>query len=142
MIRKATVDDAPAIATFYADIRLDTIPPVHKIGDIEWYIAHRLIARDSSYVYAIDGTIVGWLDTHTDWVDQLYCRRGFTGRGIGKELLDFAKQNSGGYLQLWTFQINTGARKFYAREGFVEVELTDGKTNEERAPDVRMEWKR
>jgi GNAT superfamily N-acetyltransferase len=142
MIRKATAYDAIAIAAFYADIRMDSVPPIHSVGDIEWYITHRLIARGSSHAYELDGNIVGWLDTHKGWVDQLYCRRGFTGRGVGKALLDFAKQNSLGELQLWTFQVNTGARKFYAREGFIEVELTDGKTNEERAPDVRMKWKR
>ena len=41
-------------------------------------------------------------------------------------------------LQLWTFQVNDRARAFYARHGFREVELTDGATNEEHEPDVRL----
>ena len=39
-------------------------------------------------------------------------------------------------LRLWTFASNTGAQRFYARHGFVEVRRTDGRDNEERAPDV------
>ena len=43
-------------------------------------------------------------------------------------------------MQLWAFQSNTGALRFYERHGFVAVEETDG-DNEERAPDVRMVWR-
>jgi len=140
MIRLATADDSPTIAEFYHDIRQDTVPPIHTVGEIEWYITNRLIDRGSSYVYAEGREIIGWLDVHEDWVDQLYCKRGHTGKGIGTELLDFAKTQSPTGLQLWTFQVNTGARKFYQREGFRESELTDGKNNEEKTPDVRLIW--
>ena len=34
------------------------------------------------------------------------------------------------------------ARRFYAREGFVEVDWTDGAGNEEHEPDVRCRWVR
>ena len=140
MIRLATDDDAPFIAEFYYDIRQDSVLSIHDVGSIEWYITNRLIKRGSSCVYVENDEIVGWVDVHEDWVDQLYCRRGHTGKGIGVQLLNFAKSKSPSGLQLWTFQVNSGARRFYAREGFVEVELTDGQTNEERLPDVRMEW--
>ena len=38
------------------------------------------------------------------------------------------------------FQSNDGARRFYRRHGLVELETTDGSSNEERSPDVRMAW--
>ena len=140
MIRLATFDDAPGIAEFYHDIRQDTVPSIHSVGEIEWYITNRLISRGSSYVFVENEEILGWVDFHDGWVDQLYCRRNNTGKGIGRQLLDFAKSKSPEGLQLWTFQVNSGARKFYVREGFTEVELTDGQSNEEKAPDVRMVW--
>jgi hypothetical protein len=34
------------------------------------------------------------------------------------------------------FQANAGARRFYLRHGFVEAGRTDGRGNEERAPDI------
>ena len=40
-------------------------------------------------------------------------------------------------VDLWTFQRNAGARRFYERNGFVAMEFTDGASNEEREPDVR-----
>ena len=43
-------------------------------------------------------------------------------------------------LELWTFQVNVGARRFYERHGFRAVELTDGSANEEHEPDVRYVW--
>jgi hypothetical protein len=39
-----------------------------------------------------------------------------------------------------TAQFNAAARRFYERHGFVEVMSTDGARNEEREPDVRLEW--
>ena len=73
-------------------------------------------------------------------MEQLYVDPAAQGRGIGAALLDLAKARNPGGLQLWTFQINAGARRFYAREGFVEVERTDGAANEEREPDIRLTW--
>ena len=64
-----------------------------------------------------------------------------TGRGIGSALLDHAKARRPDGLDLWAFQSNTGARRFYERHGFVAVAETDG-DNEEGAPDVRYRWSR
>ncbi len=44
--------------------------------------------------------------------------------------------------ELWTFQTNLPARRFYERHGFIAVRWTDGASNEERAPDVRYVWGR
>ncbi len=44
-------------------------------------------------------------------------------------------------LQLCTLQSNTGAHRFYEGHGFVAVERTDGRNNQEQAPDVRYEWR-
>lgn len=43
-------------------------------------------------------------------------------------------------LQLWTFQSNRRAHRFYERHGFLPERWTDGATNRERAPDVRYGW--
>jgi len=44
-------------------------------------------------------------------------------------------------LRLWVFQRNERARAFYAKNGFLELELTDGDANEEKMPDVLMHWR-
>ena len=86
------------------------------------------------------GIIVGLLALSDDMIDQLYLDPEWRGRGIGVQLLRLAKSRRPGGLCLWTFQVNGPARRFYARNGFVEVELTDGAGNEEREPDVLMRW--
>jgi GNAT superfamily N-acetyltransferase len=74
------------------------------------------------------------------WVDQLYVEPALTGRGIGAALLAVAKRERPGGLRLRTFASNTGAQRFYERHGFAEVLRTDGRDNEERAPDVLYAW--
>ncbi len=81
------------------------------------------------------------MDVFEEGLSQLYIRRGFTGRGFGKELLDLAKALSPGRLFLYTFQVNEGARGFYGRECFLEVVLSNGSSKEEGVLDVRMEWR-
>ncbi len=142
MIRLAKTEDTADIAALFVDIRLDTVPAVHSEEAVFDFISGHLLPRGSSYVWVLDGEILGWVDVHDGWLDQLYCRRGSTGQGFGKILLEFAKERSPEGLHLYTFQINHGARRFYAREGFVEVELGDGSENEEGAPDVKLSWTR
>jgi len=74
-------------------------------------------------------------------VHALYIAPSARSRGWGKRMLDHAKAASP-KLSLWSFQKNTGARRFYAREGFAEVEFTEGQDNDEKVPDVRLVWAR
>ena len=82
---------------------------------------------------------MGLLVLDDDFINQLYVDPDHQGRGVGAALLDRAKRQRPLGLQLWTFQSNANARRFYERHGFVAVEETDD-DNEERAPDVRYVW--
>ncbi len=62
------------------------------------------------------------------------------GRGVGTRLLEAAKGRRPEGLTLWTFVANEGARRFYARQGFVEIGRTAGE-NEEGLADVLLAWK-
>ena len=141
MLRPAAFDDAAEIAAFYFDIRQETVPSVHTVAEIERWLRERVIPEGTSYVWEEAGVILGWINVRSDWVEHLFCRRGATGQGLGSRLMEFAKALSPTGLQLWTFQVNERARRFYHRHGFVEVELTDGSNNEENEPDVRLMWR-
>ncbi len=84
---------------------------------------------------------MGFIAVKQGDIAGFYVAQGHRGRGIGKALLDAVKAEEP-RLALWTFQANLDAIRFYTREGFVEVERTDGAGNEERLPDVRMIWRR
>ena len=59
----------------------------------------------------------------------------------GNALLEIAKAGSA-ELQLWTFQRNRSARRFYEKHRFQAMRETDGTGNEEREPDVLYRWQR
>ena len=83
----------------------------------------------------------GFLARDGEMIHALYLRPKARRRGFGKALLDQAKAETP-RLTLWAFQANAQARRFYAREGFAEVEETDGAGNDEKLPDVRLTWER
>ncbi len=116
----------------------DWMPRVHSREEVrQFYKDFVFVTRD---VWVAGDPVQGFigLDPDTQFVTTLYTAR--PGQGIGKRLLDHAKTLHD-RLELWTFQANDGARRFYKREGFAEVELTDG-DNEEGLPDVRLTWER
>jgi GNAT superfamily N-acetyltransferase len=141
-IRRGGAHDARAAADLYlrareAALRAGSIPAgVHDDDDVRGYFASRIVEDCELWVAEQDGALAGILVLDGDFVDQLYVEPGLTGRGIGSALLAVAKRERPQGLRLWAFQTNTGARRFYERHGFVEARRTDGRDNEERAPDV------
>jgi GNAT superfamily N-acetyltransferase len=141
-IRRGGRGDARAAADLYlraraAALRAGSIPQgVHDDEDVRAHFAAHVVADCELWVAEDDGAIAGILVLDGDFVDQLYVEPGLTGRGIGAALLAVAKRERPGGLQLWTFQSNAGAQRFYERHGFVAMRRTDGRDNEERAPDV------
>ena len=84
--------------------------------------------------------LVGIVAFREDWIDQLYVLPDAQGRGIGSDLLEIA-QAAFPVLNLWTFQRNARARRFYELNGFAALRGTDGSGNEEKEPDVIYRWK-
>lgn len=89
---------------------------------------------------AFDGlTLIGFIAFRKGHIDQLYVLPESQGQGVGSQLLAIA-QDRNSKLNLWTFQRNEAARRFYEKRGFVAAEHTDGSLNEEREPDVLYAW--
>lgn len=76
------------------------------------------------------------------WLDHLYIHPAIQNHAIGQTLLDTVKTQRPRGFSLWTFQQNSGARRFYERHGLVLARLTDGRDNEEKLPDALYEWRR
>ena len=136
-------DAVPADAGMLGDVLQDWLdatpwmPRLHDRAETVGFL-RGLIERQVVRIGTGTGG-VGFLARQGVEVDALYLAPGARGAGLGRALLDEAKV--GGHLVLGTFQANLGARRFYAREGFREVEWTDGAANEARLPDVRLEWR-
>jgi GNAT superfamily N-acetyltransferase len=141
-IRRGGADDARAAADLYlraraAALRAGSIPAgVHDDDDVRDHFAAHIVQDCELWLAEEDGVLAGILVLDGDMIDQLYVEPGRTGRGIGSALLAVAQRERPEGLRLWTFQSNAGAQRFYERHGFVAVRRTDGRDNEERAPDV------
>ena len=98
-----------------------------------------MLPSRETWVIERDATVVAMLVLEPGWIDQLYVDPAATGSGLGSRLMGVAKAANLGGLDLWTFQANTGARRFYERHGFIAGATTNG-DNEEAAPDVLYHW--
>jgi GNAT superfamily N-acetyltransferase len=145
VLRRASATDVPGVADVYLQARhaaVPAIPPmVHSDDETREWIATVLINQADVWVAVDgDGPPVAMMALNDGWLEHLYVAPAMTGRRIGAALVEIAKAAAPLGLQLWTFQDNHGARRFYEREGFVIAEMTDGSGNEERTPDVRYVW--
>jgi GNAT superfamily N-acetyltransferase len=141
-IRRATPRDVDGVADVWLRSRKASIPgippTIHDEGDVRAWLAEIVHSRRDLWVIAGPEILAMMLlDSH--WLDQLYVDPSWTGQGLGSRLLAKAKILHPDRLDLWTFQGNTRARRFYERHGFVGCEMTDG-DNEEGAPDIHYLW--
>lgn len=146
MLRRATTEDLPAMAEVFLAARAAAVPampaPVHAPDDVRAFYRDLDLAADEHEAWvAEDGVgVVAFARVKGDWLNDLYVRPEAQGEGIGSALVEVVKALRPAGFELWVFESNAPARAFYARLGLVERERTDGRGNEERAPDVRMEW--
>jgi GNAT superfamily N-acetyltransferase len=144
LLRPAGAADAAAVADVWLrsfDAALPTVRRAHSDDEVRGWIRDVVVPRHDTWVAVVDGAVVGVLALSEGWIDQLYLDPAWRGRGIGDRFVALAQQRQPAGLQLWTFQVNEAACRFYERHGFVAVERTTGEGNEEREPDVRYVWR-
>ncbi|MGH9225570.1 MAG: GNAT family N-acetyltransferase [Acidimicrobiales bacterium] len=145
-IRRAGARDADAVAELFVRAHYQAVPGIPPLAFPDDHV-HEWLAGvirqgcDAWVAEAESGAVVGFMLLEEDWIAQLYLDPSWTGRGIGARFIEIAKRRRPDGLQLWTFQSNCGANRFYERHGFVAEERTDGSTNQERTPDVRYVWR-
>jgi GNAT superfamily N-acetyltransferase len=141
-LRPARPEDAAACAAIFNGWvdATEWMPRVHEADDAVRHYREHVFAHDAVTVAERGGEIVGFLALAEGHVDALYLAEAARGQGVGAALVRAAKAASPGGLTLWTFVANEGARRFYAREGFVELRRTAGE-NEEGLPDVLLGWR-
>ena len=144
LVRPAESGEAHRAAELYIQARRAAAPaipaPVHSDDEVRSWFVTKVFVDQQLWVAEEGGEIVGLMVLAGEWLDQLYVDPARTASGVGSALITEAKRLRPGGLQLWTFVSNEGARRFYERHGFGEVERTDGAHNEEKAPDIRYAW--
>ncbi len=142
-LRNARSQDMAVCAAIHNDWidATDWMPRVHSREDVlKHYQAEEMTKRHT--LVAVDGSRVrGFITLSPDgFVTALYVEEASRNQGIGGLLIERAKRELTPEINLYTFQANTLAQKFYARHGFVEINRTTG-DNEENLPDILMEWR-
>ena len=141
-ISEAIAADIDTIARIHREARqaaMPWLPDIHTPAQDLWFFENIVFKQETLLVARDGGCVLGFVAYKKDWLNHLYVSPEHWRLGVGGQLLR-AAQKASKHLQLWTFQQNTTARRFYAAHGFEECELTDGRGNEEKVPDVRMAW--
>lgn len=141
-LRDAIPSDAHRTGDILQDFIEQTswMPTLHKRHETHGFCT-MMIDRGWVTVAEINGQVEGFLAQDAETVHALYVDETSRGQHVGLHLLRDAQMRANA-LELWTFQANTGAQRFYLREGFQEVERTDGLGNDEKLPDIRYRWER
>ena len=131
-------DVAPAARLHRASMRaaMPGLAVVHTPGEDVAWMRDTVFATQSVWLACTGDTMIGIASRDGNRLTQLYVAPDRLGRGIGALLLGRVLEEEP-EVELWTFQRNARARRFYERHGFEAVEFTDGAGNEEREPDVR-----
>ena len=137
----ADMDAAARVHRTAFDHALPWLTGLHTPEEDRWFYRERMFTTCTLWGAFDSDAMTGLIAFHDDWIAQLYVLPDAQRRGVGTELLDIAKHASD-RLQLWTFQRNARARRFYEARGFALVEETDGAGNEEKEPDARYLWTR
>ena len=119
---------------------LTFLPTLHTPEEDRAYFGG-IVAEHEVWVSEEGGSILGFAALGDDELTHIYVEPSAHGRGIGGALMDRAKERRPEGFQLWVFQQNVNARRFYEARGFVLVRETDGRGNEERTPDALYAWR-
>jgi GNAT superfamily N-acetyltransferase len=137
----AEMDGAAAVHRAAFDDRLPWLAGLHTPEEDRAFFRERVFQTCEVWGAFGAGTLRGIVAFRSEWIDMLYVLPKSQGQGVGTALLGVA-QAAFPRLQLWTFQANLPARRFYEARGFVVIEETDGSANEEKEPDALYLWSR
>jgi GNAT superfamily N-acetyltransferase len=116
------------------------MPRIHPPDDVLDHYQNVVFAEQDVWIAELRGRLAGFMALSREaFVTALYLAENARNMGIGKALIYRGKRLFPAGLHLWTFVANTGAQRFYLREGFQEVRRTDGE-NEEGLPDILYRW--
>jgi enamine deaminase RidA (YjgF/YER057c/UK114 family)/GNAT superfamily N-acetyltransferase len=144
VLRRAADADAGPAAEVYLrsfDAALPTVRRAHTDDEVREWFRYVVVPSQETWVAVAGEETVGVMVLEGEELSQLYLAPEWRGRGLGDRFVELAKRERPDGLELWTFQVNERAARFYERHGFVVGERTDGARNEEREPDARYVWR-
>jgi len=145
-IRKYKNEDFDAVTILWRISREMSMPEFqrtkgHFFYEDQWYFQEKILKENKVWVVEDDGYPVAFLAMKDEFIDHLYVHPDFWRRGIGRLLLQFARERQPDHIWLYTMQVNKIARTFYEKNGFV-AEKFGVSPAPESEPDVEYHWRR
>ena len=145
-IRDYRSEDFDPITVVWRISREKSLPEFHSAKghffyEDQDYFRNHILKENQVFVVESDGKPIAFLAMRDDFIDHLYIHPDYQRRGIGKALLDYARQRSPEHLWLYTLQVNVNARAFYEKNGFV-AEKFGVSPPPENEPDVEYHWRK
>lgn len=145
LIREYRPEDFDAVTILWRVAREKSLPEFqrgkgHFFYEDQDYFREHILKENNVWVVEVDGHPVAFMAMRDDFIDQLYVRPDYQNRGIGKALLDHARQFSPDHIWLYTLQVNVNARAFYEKHGFI-AEKFGFSPPPENEPDVEYHWR-
>jgi ribosomal protein S18 acetylase RimI-like enzyme len=146
IIREYRPEDFDLVTILWRISREKSLPEFqrakgHFFYEDQEYFRDHVLMEDEIVVVESKQRPVAFMAMRDDFIDQLYVHPDHQNRGIGKALLDFARQLSPEHLWLYTLQINMNARAFYEKNGFT-AEKFGVSPPPESEPDVEYHWRK
>jgi ribosomal protein S18 acetylase RimI-like enzyme len=146
IIRDYHPEDFDAVTILWRIAREKSLPEFqrtkgHFFYEDQNYFREHVLQEDKVFVVESDEHPVAFMAIRGDFIDHLYVHPAHQNRGIGKVLLDYARQLSPEHIWLYTLQINTNARVFYEKNGFT-AEKFGMSPPPESEPDVEYHWRK
>ena len=146
IIREYRSEDFDAVTILWRISREKSIPEFqlekgHFFFEDRDYFQKQIIKNNQIWVVVSQSYPVGFMAMNNDFVDQLYIDPDHQRRGIGRSLLNLARERSPEHVWLYTLQVNASARAFYEKNGFV-AEKFGISPPPESEPDVEYHWRR
>ena len=144
MYRTARESDGAACAAIVLDW-VDTtawMPNPDDRASVEAFWTVAFNEEKSSWVAERDGRVIGFCVRNAgeeNNIGALYVARQARRSGVGRRLLDLAKADCS-HITVWAWEANGSARRFYRREGLVE--LSRELDEETGLMDVEHVWRR
>ena len=145
-IRDYRSEDFDAVTILWRVAREKSLPEFqrakgHFFYEDRDYFRDHILKQNRVVVVEGEGRVIAFLAMRDAFIDHLYVDPEFQNRGVGKAMLDHARQLSPEHLWLYTLQINMDARAFYERNGFT-AEKFGISPPPESEPDVEYHWRK
>lgn len=140
MIRELRKADINSVADIWlvANLKAHAFIPA-SYWESNFALVKEMLPQAEVYVYETETGIQGFLGLNGEYIEGIFVSEAAQSRGIGKCLLDCAKDRTPA-LRLNVYQKNVRAIRFYRREGFqIWRSGLDAATGE---PDYEMLWRR